>query len=120
MKARPKGKRLGQTEEKMPKLNVTGRADISEEDRDFTALIDNPGFSPERNMKIINDVAVNNWKNAQRIKRDFNDQVAERADAVETFIDSPFGKGGRVTDKVLMKYFGKKELLHLRNSPYDL
>lgn len=121
MKLKPRAKkdRVKSVEKKMPELNITGRSVVSEEDTEFVALKDNLNFSPERNMKIIKEVAQNNWKNSQRIKREYLDKVEERADAVETFINSPFGKGARVTDKVLNKYFGEKELLHLRNSPYD-
>jgi len=105
-------------EDKAPDIRVTGNAPISHEDREFVVLGDN-GFDPERNKKIIEEVALNNWKNREKKRKEFADKLEERADAVATFWKSDKVGNERITPMLIKRYFGKKELFNLRSANSD-
>lgn len=68
------------------------------------------GFSPERNKAIVEGTIKKYEIKRRRQIAAFRDQVAERSDAVATYLQH-VAQGG---DDNIDKYFGKKELSRLR------
>lgn len=80
------------------------------EDKKFFVEKGDPGFSPARNKAIIEGtIRKRNQEIAARRKAYQND-VAERSDAVATYLRSRAAEGYTP----LEKYFGKRQLAHLR------
>lgn len=69
------------------------------------------GFSADRNNKIIDEVIEESERIWQAKRREHNAQLAERTDAVATYLTS-IAQGGKTTS--IEKYFGKKHLAYLR------
>lgn len=67
-----------------------------------------PGFSPDRNKAIIEGTIKKYEETRARKQREYKEQVAERSDAVVTYLKS--NKVGTPIEK----YFNRRELAHLR------
>ena len=69
-----------------------------------------PGFNPARNKAIIEDTIKKYELMRERKRRDYNDKLGERVDAVATYLKSMAAD----SNKPVEKYFSKRELAHLR------
>ena len=74
--------------------------------------VDNPGsgFSPERNSYIVEKTIKETDKAIRDRKKAYQDKVAERSEAVASYIKY-LDKGGGFSAE---KYFGRRNLAHLR------
>lgn len=70
-----------------------------------------PGFSPEHNRMVIENVIAASEKNSRDKKREFNEEVDERVNAMTQYLKS-VDRGGATSN--IEKYFGKKQLAYLR------
>jgi hypothetical protein len=70
-----------------------------------------PGFSPERNKRIIEDTIQKYEKTRARKLKEFQDNLAERSDAVATYLTSRY-MGSSPT--AMERYFGRRNLAYLR------
>ena len=68
------------------------------------------GFSPARNKAIIEQSIIKSDLMRERRNKDYIESVAERADAVVTYLKSV----ANGNEKGVEKYFGRKELARLR------
>ncbi len=69
-----------------------------------------PDFSPARNNKVIEDSIKKYHRNKLRLEKIYEDQLAERVDAVASYW-LHLGEG---KDTSVEKYFGKHELERLQ------
>lgn len=68
------------------------------------------GFSPERNREVIRQTIIKSELMRESRKRDYIEQIRERADAVTTYLKSVANGNEKGVDE----YFGRKELARLR------
>jgi hypothetical protein len=88
---------------------------INTMDRKFWQNTIEPGFSPERNKRIIEESIVKYEKNREKKLQEFRDKFGERAEAVASFWKSNKGAAYKsATDSNITKYFGKQYLAHLQ------
>lgn len=69
-----------------------------------------PDFSEEHNRMVIESTIQETERNQAQKRRDFNEQLKERADAVARFIQRVKAGSG---ESNIESYFGKKMLAHL-------
>jgi hypothetical protein len=69
-----------------------------------------PDFNPERNKAVIAATIRKNEAIRRRRQKDYNDQLAERADAVASFLKAKDMNSGMTIEK----YFSEQDLSHLR------
>jgi hypothetical protein len=81
------------------------------DDKKFFVEKGDPGFSPERNKRVIEDtIKKYELQRAKKIK-EFREGLAERSDALATWIGSLKGwKSGTPADR----YFGRRMIAYLR------
>lgn len=84
---------------------------IQKADYKWVKVDPDPNFDPERNKRIIAEVIEENEKLARKKRREFQEGMGERAQAIAKFLKSN-EKGRAKTDMV--KYFGTRELARLR------
>jgi len=93
--------------------------DINPMDRRFWPKDPEPGFSPERNKKVIADSIKKYEKMRAKKLKEFDRGLAERADAVASFLTrhgrfSMTPSKGPLFANTLERYFGKRYLAKLR------
>lgn len=84
---------------------------VEKSDYKFVPLDPDPGFDPVHNQRVIDETikkADELWK---KKKKDFNEGLRERSQAVATYLES-VKQGGRDSD--ITRYFGKTELYYLK------
>lgn len=69
-----------------------------------------PDFSPDRNKAIIEGTIKKYEETVEKKRKEYRNQVAERSDAVATYLKS-LSNG---SNKPVEKYFSRQELAHLR------
>ena len=81
--------------------------------RDYKYIVEDGDidFNPARNESIVNQVIAETDARVKKLKEEWRDPFAERADAVATYLTS---QHGAESGKSIDKYFGKKMLAHLR------
>jgi len=70
-----------------------------------------PGFSATRNKQVIEDSIKKYEKQRARKMKEFTENLRERTDAAASYLK---GMGGVDRSRSVEKYFGKRELAHLR------
>lgn len=80
-------------------------------DRKFWPKNPDPGFSVEKNNKVIADVIKAYEKYRAKKMAQFTDKLRERTDAVASYLAGGRGAG---RNRSIEKYFGKTYLAHLR------
>jgi hypothetical protein len=83
---------------------------IKPEDRKFVLAKGDPGFSPERNKKIIASVMKKHEAMRKKKMDQFVDKLRERTDAVAWYLKSRTAE----SNLPIEKYLGKTELARLR------
>lgn len=87
---------------------------ILEKDRRFYQEKPEPGFSPERNERVISEsIRRAQILQAQKDKK-FMDDLGERAEAAEAYLRSRMGAASNDPENTIEKYLGKKNLAKLR------
>ncbi len=84
---------------------------IAPEDYRFVPLNPDPGFSVEHNQRVIAETIRKTKLMAKRKKREWENAARERTNAVAQYVKA-IDTG--TTDKSVLEYFGKQELLRLR------
>ena len=125
LKAKNKAQRASapkHEDESAPELKFKKELGLNEEDYPFLVREENPDFDPERNRRLIQEVAVNNWENRMKIRKEFGEKLGERADAVEQFTRSETYQRnkGNVSTRLITRYFGKGNILRLRGAMQDV
>lgn len=80
--------------------------DISKSDWKYIKVKPDPNFSPEKNKSVIDEVIRETDALTRKRKREFDEKIGERAEALATYVGSD--------NEDLAKYFGKKYYDHLR------
>lgn len=80
-------------------------------DRKFWPSKPEPGFSVERNKRIIEESIKKYDRQVARKMNEFTNRLQERTDAVATYLT---GDGGAQRSRSVEKYFGKTNLAYLR------
>lgn len=84
---------------------------IHPKDEKYVPVDADPDFDPEHNRRVIQSVIDDNERIARRKRRENEQGIRERANAVARYLKSlDMGKG----ESNLVKYFGKRELARLR------
>lgn len=87
---------------------------ILEKDKRFYQEKPDPGFSPERNQKVISEsIRRAQIMQAEKDKR-FMDELGERAEAAEAYLRSRMGAASNDPENTIEEYLGKKNLAKLR------
>ena len=99
---------------KTPKLNARVAADniAEEQDRDHAVYFDNsldPEMVRRHNEAVVNKTIKEYEAIRKRKHKEYVEQVAERADAVATYLKSRVAEGSTPIEK----YFGKRMMAHL-------
>jgi len=84
-------------------------------DKNLSYLIKNrlgedPNFSPERNKAIIDETIRANEQNVLRKRKEYDEAISERAEAVASYLNHL--KNGK--SSTVEKYFGRRMLAQLR------
>lgn len=85
-------------------------ADISSEDRRFFVTKPDKDFSPERNKAVIAESIKKYERMRARKQKDYVEKIAERADAVVSYLRSRAIDSGTPIEK----YLGKTNLAHFQ------
>jgi len=85
--------------------------DFDPMDRKFWPSSPEPGFSVERNKRVIEGTIKKYEKHRAKIMANFEDNLRERTDAAIQYL---MGGGGAARSKSVEKYFGKTQLAYLR------
>lgn len=90
---------------------MQGLPDFNPVDRKF--WIDKPevGFNPDKNKRIINETIKKYEANRRKKMMAFKDGLAERTDAVATYLTGRYGLHKATPAE---RYFGKRYLAYLR------
>lgn len=76
----------------------------------YVGIEPDPGFSPEHNQAVIERTIKAAEAQRRAKKRQFQEGLAERAEALATYLNS-LSQGGKESD--VTKYFGKKYKAYL-------
>jgi hypothetical protein len=80
------------------------------DDKKFYLMTPDPGFSPERNKRIIQKTIEKYEQEKLKRMRLYKDKLGERTDAVATYLCSRAAD----SNKPIERYIGKKELAYLQ------
>jgi hypothetical protein len=79
------------------------------DDKKFYVAGGDPNFNGDHNKRVIAEVMRKHEETRQRKIKEFNEELAERADAAEMYLLHVSNKGTPIE-----KYFGRRELAHLQ------
>jgi len=85
--------------------------DFNPLDRKFWPKNPEPGFSAQKNRRVIDEVIKAYDKQQQKKMKEFTGELRERTDAAASYLT---GMGGAHRSRSIEKYFGKEYLMKLR------